>query len=129
MSVNPIVQPQALDPEQLPLLKAMLEQRLRALESMEAAPAVEGELPVSEVESSPLDRATVRLLNDLSREAAGHHAAELHMLRHALAKFEDGSYGLCEVCGQPIGASRLLARPEARLCIACQTRSERNPRA
>jgi DnaK suppressor protein len=125
MSVNPIVQPQALDPEQLPLLKAMLEQRLRALESMEAAPAVEGELPVPEVESSPLDRATVRLLNDLSREAAGHHAAELQVLRHALARFEDGSYGLCEVCGQPIGASRLLARPEARLCIACQTRSER----
>ncbi|MFC5550446.1 TraR/DksA family transcriptional regulator [Massilia aerilata] len=125
MSVNPIVQSQALDPDQLPLLKAMLEQRLRALESMEAAPAVEGELPVSEVESSPLDRATVRLLNDLSREAAGHHAAELQVLRHALAKFEDGSYGLCEVCGQPIGASRLLARPEARLCIACQTRAER----
>jgi DnaK suppressor protein len=128
MSVNPTVQSQALGPEQLPLLKAMLEQRLLALESMEAAPAVEGELPVSEVESSPLDRATVRLLNDLSREAAGHHAAEMQVLRHALAKFEDGSYGLCEVCGQAIGASRLLARPEARLCIACQTRLEKNPR-
>jgi DnaK suppressor protein len=128
MNVNPSIQTQELDPEQLPLLKAMLEQRLRALESMEAAPAVEGELPVSEVESSPLDRATVRLLNDLSREAAGHHAAEIQVLRHALAKFEDGSYGLCEGCGQAIGASRLLARPEARLCIACQTRSERTPR-
>jgi DnaK suppressor protein len=128
MSVNPTVQSQAVDPEQLPLLKAMLEQRLRALEGTEAAPAVEGELPVSEVESSPLDRATVRLLNDLSREAAGHHAAEMQVLRHALAKFEDGSYGLCELCGQFIGASRLLARPEARLCIACQTRSEKHPR-
>jgi DnaK suppressor protein len=103
----------------------MLEQRLQALESMEAPPASEAELPVSEVESSPLDRATVRLLNDLSREAAGHHAAEVQVLRHALAKFEDGSYGLCEMCGQPIGESRLLARPEARLCIACQTRVER----
>ena len=126
MSANPIVQSgETPDRNQLVVLKSMLEQRLRALESMEAPAAVEGELPVSEVESSPLDRATVRLLNDLSREAAGHHAAEVQVLRHALAKFEDGSYGLCELCGQPIGTGRLLARPEAPLCIACQTRAER----
>jgi DnaK suppressor protein len=112
-----------LDREQLALLKAMLEQRLQQLESVQAPQAAEGE--AAEVESSPLDRATVRLLNDLSREAAGHHAAEVQVLRHALAKFEDGSYGLCEQCGQPIAPSRLLARPEARLCIACQTRAER----
>lgn len=114
-----------LDREQLALLKAMLEQRLQVLENVEAPPAAEGDLPATEVESSPLDRATVRLLNDLSREAAGHHAAEVQVLRHALAKFEDGSYGLCEQCGQPIAPSRLLARPEARLCISCQTRAER----
>jgi DnaK suppressor protein len=126
MSASPTVQSGATpDLDQLTLLKSMLEQRLRALESIEAAPALDAGLPVEEVESSPLDRATVRLLNDLSREAAGHHAAEVQVLRHALAKFEDGSYGLCEECGQPIGASRLLARPEARLCIACQTRAER----
>jgi DnaK suppressor protein len=126
MSANPTVHSDATpDLDQLALLKSMLEQRLRALESMEASPAVNTELPVPEVESSPLDRATVRLLNDLTRETAGHHAAELQVLRHALAKFEDGSYGLCEGCGQAIGASRLLARPEARLCIACQTRAEK----
>jgi DnaK suppressor protein len=126
MSANPTVQSDATpDLDQLALLKSMLEQRLRALESMEAAPAVNAELPVPEVESSPLDRATVRLLNDLTRETAGHHAAEVQVLRHALAKFEDGSYGLCEGCGQAIGTSRLLARPEARLCIACQTRAEK----
>jgi DnaK suppressor protein len=126
MSAYPTVQSDATpDLDQLALLKSMLEQRLRALENTEAPPAPDAELPVAEVESSPLDRATVRLLNDLTREAAGHHAAEVQVLRHALAKFEDGSYGLCEGCGQPIGASRLLARPEARLCIACQTRAEK----
>jgi DnaK suppressor protein len=126
MSASPTVQSGARpDLDQLALLKSMLEQRLRALESTEAPPAPDAGLPVPELESSPLDRATVRLLNDLSREAAGHHAAEVQVLRHALAKFEDGSYGLCEICGQPIGASRLLARPEAPLCIACQTRAER----
>lgn len=111
-----------LNREQLALLKSMLEQRLEALR-IEAQG--EGELPVSEVESSPLDRATVRLLNDLTLEAAGQRAAEAQVLRQALARIEDGSYGDCEECGQPIGPSRLLARPEARLCIACQTRAER----
>jgi DnaK suppressor protein len=125
MSVNPSVQSSDADLDRLASLKSMLEQRLQALESMEAPSVPASELPVSEVESSPLDRATARLLNDLSREAAGHHAAEVQLLRHALAKFEDGSYGLCEMCGQPIGDSRLLAKPEAKLCIACQTRAER----
>lgn len=115
-----------LTEEQLGLLRSMLAQRLDALVRVEEPAARESGLPVSEVEASPLDRATARLLNDLSREAAGHHAAEMQVLRHALAKFEDDSYGLCEVCGQPIGAKRLLARPEARLCIACQTRAERH---
>ncbi|MGJ7915274.1 TraR/DksA family transcriptional regulator [Massilia sp. LXY-6] len=125
MSVNPTVQSGGADEDRLALLKSMLEQRLRALESVQAQQTADDASPVAEVESSPLDRATVRLLNDLEREAAGHHAAEVQVLRHALAKFEDGSYGLCEGCGQPIGASRLLARPEARLCIACQTRAEK----
>ncbi|MBC7452804.1 MAG: TraR/DksA family transcriptional regulator, partial [Massilia sp.] len=89
-----------------------------------AAPS--GDLPVQEVETSPADKATVRLLNDLALEAAGLHTAQLHTIRHALLKFDDGSYGECEQCGNPIGFSRLQARPEARLCIACQTRSERH---
>ena len=36
----------------------------------------------------------------------------------ALERLEDGNYGLCEVCGKPIGAARLEAMPAARLCIA-----------
>jgi DnaK suppressor protein len=112
-----------LDREQLALLKSMLEQRLEALRI--EAQDLEADLPASEVESSPLDRATVRLLNDLTLETAGQRAAEAQVVRHALARIEDGTYGYCEECGNPIGASRLLARPEARLCIACQTRAER----
>lgn len=114
-----------LTPEQLALLKTMLERRIEALSRVEQPQQDASDLPVDEVETSPLDRATVRLLNDLSREAAGHHSAEMRQLRQALARFEDGTYGFCEECGQPIGASRLLARPEARLCIDCQTRAER----
>jgi len=120
---------EALDQGQLAQLRATLAARLAALSGLdagsEAAPEGTRDLPVSEIETSPADKATVRLLNDLALEAAGHHVAQMQVLRHALAKFEDGSYGLCEECGNEIGYSRLQARPEARLCIACQTRSEK----
>lgn len=38
----------------------------------------------------------------------------------ALRRIEEGSYGTCEICGEPIGAERLSAIPWARLCIADQ---------
>ncbi len=115
-----------LAPEQLGLLRDVLERRLAALASV-AAPAADaaGDLPVTEIETSPADKATVRLLNDLALGAAGHNALQMRQLRRTLAKFDDGSYGLCEECGNPIGFSRLQARPEAQLCIGCQTRAER----
>jgi DnaK suppressor protein len=111
----------ALQPNQLAQLKAALSQRLAAL----AGGAPDGALAVAEVEFSPADKATVRLLNDLAAEAAGQQQALVSQLRRALAKCDDGSYGDCEECGAGIGFSRLQARPEARLCIACQTRAEK----
>jgi DnaK suppressor protein len=41
----------------------------------------------------------------------------------ALGKIDDGTYGLCEVCGNPIAEQRLQAIPWARLCIDDQRRA------
>jgi RNA polymerase-binding protein DksA len=41
----------------------------------------------------------------------------------ALQRIEDGTYGICEVCGKPIGAERLSAIPWTRLCIDDQRRA------
>jgi len=43
----------------------------------------------------------------------------------ALQAMEDGTYGLCTVCGKEIGLARLEARPYARRCITCQERDYR----
>ncbi|MDG4801988.1 TraR/DksA C4-type zinc finger protein [Micromonospora sp. WMMD980] len=40
-------------------------------------------------------------------------------LDDALRRVDTATYGLCERCGQPIGAERLAARPFARFCMAC----------
>lgn len=117
----------ALDDHQLGLLRALLEARRDELLASETGELLAGahELPVPEVETAPADQATVRLLNDLAVGAAGHNVVQLAALKHALAKFDDGTYGMCEECGNEVGFSRLQAMPEAKLCIACQTRAER----
>mgnify|MGYP000041117199 CR=1 FL=1 len=43
----------------------------------------------------------------------------------ALARLDDGSYGQCARCGQPIGDERLDAVPYATLCISCKQLEER----
>ena len=43
----------------------------------------------------------------------------------ALEQINQGDYGECTSCGDEIGVKRLLARPVARLCIACKEEQER----
>ena len=49
----------------------------------------------------------------------------LEQSRRALARIEDGTYGICESCGNPIGKMRLQAFPRATLCVSCKQRQER----
>jgi len=44
-------------------------------------------------------------------------------VEHTLHKFENGTYGLCDSCGQPIDPDRLEALPQASLCVNCKTKS------
>lgn len=48
----------------------------------------------------------------------------LEDVERALAKFEDGTFGICEGCGSIIELARLEALPSARLCMRCQSRRE-----
>ncbi len=49
----------------------------------------------------------------------------LDFAERALARIDDGTYGVCESCGQPIGKARLQAFPRATLCVTCKQREER----
>ena len=49
----------------------------------------------------------------------------LAQTERALARIEDGTYGVCESCGNPIGKMRLMAFPRATLCMSCKQREER----
>ena len=50
---------------------------------------------------------------------------KLAQIDRALARISDGSYGVCESCGNPIGKMRAMAFPRATLCLTCKQREER----
>jgi RNA polymerase-binding protein DksA len=49
----------------------------------------------------------------------------LSQVERALQRLADGTYGVCESCGNPIGKARLQAFPRATLCVSCKQREER----
>ena len=49
----------------------------------------------------------------------------LAQVDRALSRLDNGTYGICENCGQPVGKARLQAFPRATLCVTCKQREER----
>jgi RNA polymerase-binding protein DksA len=49
----------------------------------------------------------------------------IEQVGRAITRIDEGSYGSCERCGQPIDAARLKALPHASLCLDCKRREER----
>jgi len=46
--------------------------------------------------------------------------AELEEIEYSLGKIKKGSFGVCEMCEEPIGMPRLKAKPFAKYCIVCR---------
>ena len=60
------------------------------------------------------------------RLALKHQLSEsLAEVEHSLHKLDDGTYGLCDNCGQRINRARLEALPQANLCLNCKALQER----
>ena len=58
--------------------------------------------------------------NDEVVDAIGNETAQsIRDIQAALTRIEEGSYGLCEACGEAIGQGRLEAIPEATRCVNC----------
>jgi len=57
--------------------------------------------------------------------------AEAHLgeIDAAAQRLDDGTYGVCTVCGRPIPAARLEARPTATTCVGCATSGAASPRS
>ena len=66
------------------------------------------------------DQAAMHMKNTLDSSIFTRHNTELEYIESALAKIEKGSYGICEMCDEPIAKDRLNAKPHAKYCIVCR---------
>ena len=65
------------------------------------------------------------LERDSEMSLAANQRELLLQTEKALARLDNGTYGDCEMCGEPIGKMRLMAFPRATLCMTCKQREER----
>jgi DnaK suppressor protein len=72
-----------------------------------------------------MDLASSEYLQSFTFRLRGREKTFLDKINKALAKIEDGSFGVCEECGEEISIKRLEARPETTLCIRCKEDQER----
>jgi len=72
----------------------------------------------------PADRATIEEEHALELRTRDRERKLLKKVEQALARIESGDYGWCEETGEPIGISRLIARPTANLSLEAQERRE-----
>lgn len=52
----------------------------------------------------------------------------LDSIPHALKRIEDGTYGVCEECGELIDEKRLKTKPTTHLCFSCKNAAEKRER-
>jgi DnaK suppressor protein len=72
-----------------------------------------------------MDLASSEYLQSFTFRLRGREKTFLDKIQRALAKIDDGSFGICEECEEEISVKRLEARPETTLCIRCKEDQER----
>lgn len=76
---------------------------------------------MSDQASYEIDRDFLLRIKDRERKLIMKH-------REAIQRIDEGVFGLCEICGEPIGEERLKARPVTTQCIECKTDMEEQER-
>ena len=76
-----------------------------------------------------MDLASSEYLHSFTFRLRGREKVFLQKIDHALEKIKEGTFGVCEQCGEPISLKRLEARLETTLCIRCKEDQERIEKA
>ncbi|MGW8889865.1 TraR/DksA family transcriptional regulator [Streptomyces sp. NPDC055749] len=71
------------------------------------------------------DTGTKNITREHELSLAANAQEMLEQSERALARLDAGTYGLCEVCGKPIGKARMQAFPRATLCVEDKQKQER----
>jgi DnaK suppressor protein len=114
---------EALQPEDFALFRELLTQQLNELLTM-AEKTVNTLVQSGEWAADPLDQAAMENDRNYTLRIRDRESHLIKKITAALAKIEDGSFGICESCGDEIAVARLKARPVTSYCIRCKTQME-----
>ena len=110
--------------EKMKAYKAMLTQKINELLS-EAGKTVSEMTNGQENYPDPTDRASLESDRNFELRIRDRERKLIMKMQEAIKRIEDGTFGICEVCGGPISEKRLIARPVTTLCIDCKTKQEK----
>jgi DnaK suppressor protein len=103
--------------------RALLNERLTSLLE-EANKTVVGMTDHGETFPDPTDRATLESERNFTLRIRDRERRLISKIKEALARIEQGTFGICEECGEDISDERLKARPVTTLCINCKKKQE-----
>ena len=103
--------------------RALLNERLNSLLE-EATKTVVGMTDHGETFPDPTDRATLESERNFTLRIRDRERRLISKIKEALARIEQGTFGICEECGEDISDERLKARPVTTLCINCKKKQE-----
>jgi DnaK suppressor protein len=112
----------AMGKERLAIFKELLEERMAVL--LEEAEKTANGMNNGDVFPDPTDRASLETDRNFLLRIRDRERKLILKIKEALTRIEDGTYGICEECGDGISEDRLRARPVTTLCIACKTKAE-----
>jgi len=101
------------------LLRSQLEELL-----MQADDTVSDMTEPNENFPDPTDRASLEADRNFMLRIRDRESKLIKKIRKALDRIENGTFGICETCGEAISMKRLKARPVTTQCIDCKTREE-----
>jgi DnaK suppressor protein len=117
-----------MDKETVEYFRADLIKRQEELYE-EAEKTVTGMTDSKESFPDPADRATLESDRNFMLRIRDRERKLINKIREALQRIEDGSFGICDSCGDDIDIDRLKARPVTTLCIECKRKEEAQERA
>jgi len=77
----------------------------------------------------PTDRASAESDRSFELRIRDRERKLIAKIREAIERIDDGTYGICEECGEEISVKRLEARPVTTQCIDCKTAQENQEKA
>ena len=106
--------------EDLDAIRRRLEERRAATRERVAALAQRPELGTAHGFGKRIGDGTIEAVSRLTEIGVGSSLESgLIRIERALAKLGEGTYGVCDACGEPIPPARLQAMPDSVLCVAC----------